>query len=643
MADDLYNAGHGTSPGGPNVTTKNDFFTKPTVFTKIKNYFKRQEIQTTDSLDSNLRVATKDSLWYYSQLGWAWSWYEKNVAKTSIDRRRRYEEYNLMDQDAMISGSLDIYADEACSMNIEDSTVIQIHSENEEVQNEIDELFYETLLIDEQIWGLTRDLCKHGDAPFEVVLNTDEDGVAKLVPIPIDGFIRIEEDKVLKGFEWRFQESLTDPSSSMIASNAATQMEPIKYEPFQVAHFSIRTNDPRYTPYGISILEGARKIWKQLKIMEDSLIINRLVRAPERRIFYIDVGNMGPAEIKGFVNQLKQDYAKKKFFDPITGQIDEQASPLAQQEDIWIPTRESTTGSRGTRVETLPGANIEQIYDVNYFRDKIAAALKIPPAYLGRLTGTPEGTTNTEMTKAGLSVLDKRFGRTIQRIQKAVVAQLYKIAYIHLYLQGFSAEEIKSLEITMTAPSNIDEMTKLELITQRLNAASLAKGVMGMDGQNLFPDKYIYKTIMRMTDKEIQEIVAMRTEEIPAAGPPTEGGAAGGGGGAPAGGIEGEFDQFAKGQEGGEEAVPGEEEVPPGEETVPPGGEEAVPPAGEEVPVKPKKPVKPGTKAEGFFKKPQQLYEQTKYNGKSHLKFLMNEGQFAGLFNEAGEVKKEIL
>jgi hypothetical protein len=334
---------------------------------------------------------------------------------------------------------------------------------------------------------------------------------------------------------------------------------------------------------------------------------------------------MGPADVKGFINQLKQDYAKKKFYDPISGQIDEQASPLAQQEDIWIPTRESTTGNRGTRVETLPGANIEQIYDINYFRDKILAALKIPPAYLGRLTGTPEGSTNTDMTRAGLSILDKRFGRTIQRIQKAVIAQLYKIAYIHLYLKGFSAEEIKDLEITITAPSNIDEMTKLELINQRLNAASIAKGMVGLDTQQLFPDEYVYKYIMRMTDEEIEEIKEMRKAEMPLAGPPEEAPVGGGGGAAPAGGIEGEFSEFAKGKEGEE------------------GGEEEIPPEGEEVPKAqtPEKPEGPITAKEsrgGFFKKPitaeikrtGRLLENTKYKNKSRFFYLLEHGDFGG-------------
>ena len=618
------------------ITRPNEekFFKRQTIFTRVKNYFKRQEIQTADSLDSNLKVATKDSLWYYSQLGWAWAWYEKNIAKMSIDRRRRYEEYNLMDQDAMISGALDVYADEGCSVNISENQVITVESDNERVKEEIDSLFNEGLMLEEQVWGFMRDLIKFGDSPFEIVLNNEEDGIAKLIPIPLDGFYRIEEDRTLKGFEYRLQESLTDATANLDAQGIPNTIQKIDYEPYQVAHFSLKTNDARLAPYGLSILEGARKTWKQLKIMEESLIINRLVRAPERRVFYIDVGNMGPAEIKAFINQIKQDYAKKNFYNPVTGEIDQQASPLAQQEDFYIPTRESTTGQRGTRIETLPGAaNMDQIADVNMFRDKILASLKIPPAYLGRLTGTPDGSTNVEMTKAGLSVLDKRFGRTIMRIQKAIISQLYKLAYIQLYLRGFSAEEIKSLKITMTIPSNMDELQKLELLSSRLTAATTAKGVMGMDGAQLLSDEYIYKEILRLTEEEIAMLKKQRIQEMPAAGPTAAGeqGAGGGAVGAPAGGIEGEFDSFAKGKEGEEE------ELKPGEEPVP--GEEAIPPEeGEEE----ETPVKPGTPEE-IKESKRRSEEITKYYRKhNHFDYLLTEGELGGLLKNGNSEKQVI-
>jgi len=609
------------------------FFKKQTTFTKIKNYFKRQEIQTADSLDSNLKVATKDSLWYYSQLGWAWAWYEKNIAKLSIDRRRRYEEYNLMDQDAMISGSLDVYADECCSMSIEEGTTINVESENDKVTEEVEDLFFETLQLEDQVWGLSRDLIKFGDSPFEIVMNEAEDGLAKLIPIPLDGFYRIEEDRTLKRFEFRLQESLTDATANLDAQGVPQTIQKIEYEPYQVCHFTLKTNDPRLSPYGLSILEGARKTWKQLKIMEESLIINRLTRAPERRVFYIDVGNMGPAEVKTFINQIKQDYAKRQFYNPVSGEIDQMASPLAQQEDFYIPTRESTTGQRGTRIETLPGwtTGLDQIADINFFRDKIMAALKIPPAYLGRLTGTPDGSTNVDMTKSGLSVLDKRFGRTIMRIQKAIVSQLFKLAYIQLFLKGYSAEDIKSLKITMTIPSNIDELTKLELINARLNALNVAKSINSIDGQQLLSDQYVLKNILRMEDEEIEEMKKQRMQEMPAAGPAEPGGGGGGGGGA-TGGIEGEFSEFAKGKEG-EEPKPGEE-IPPEEGEVPPEEE------GGEVP------------GEEVAERPEEMEESklphkhiTKYitNRHNHFDYLLYEGQFKGLIENGGKKESKLI
>ena len=544
------------------------FFKSQAVWDNIQSYFKAKNIQTSDSLTSDFEVQTKDSFWFYSQMGYAYSWYEKNIARLNLDRRRRYEEYNLMDADAEVSAALSIWADEATCMDVATHEVLKIKTDNEKVKTEVERLFFETLQIEEQLWGLTRDLCKFGDAPFEIVLDEKKQNIVKLVPIPIDGFFRIEEDSVLKRFEFRLIDSLTEAGQTFqVADGSSDATRPITYEPFQVAHWSIKTNDPRYRPYGFSILEAARKVWKQLKILEESLIINRLTRAPERRIFYVDIGNLSPAESSEYLNKIKQEYTKKKFFNPLTGEIDEQASPLNQQEDFWIPRRGNVNS---TEVQQLPGMqNIGEIEDINLFRDKILAALKVPPAYLGRGANIREGGgVAPELTKAGLSNLDKKFARAIQRVQKAVVSQLYKIAYVQLYLRGFSEQEIRTLEIGITAPSNLDEQLELELMNQRLTAASTMSSIMGIDNTyHLFPDKWIYKHIFKLTDQEIEKVIEMRKEEIPAAGTPGQegmGGSPGAGGGA-VGGIEGEFDQFAAGKEGepaaGEKPAEGEPEA----------------------------------------------------------------------------------
>ena len=263
------------------------------------------------------------------------------------------------------------------------------------------------------------------------------------------------------------------------------------------------------------------------------------------------------------IEKIKQEYAKKKFYNPTTGEIDEQASPLNQQEDIWIPRRSTGQPGGGTEVTALPGAtNLDQIADVNLFRDKILAALKVPPAYLGRGGNMNEGGQAPETTKAGLSMLDKKFARTIQRVQKSIIGTLYKIAYIQLFLKGYSKEDIKSLEIRMSSPSNADEQIELELLNAKLNAAVSAKGINGTDTQQLLPDKWVYKKIFNMSDQEIDDVIKWKKEEQVYVGKQDMAGG-GGGGGLPTGGVEGEMGAFTAGQE---PEVAGKEQPPAGEQ-----------------------------------------------------------------------------
>lgn len=530
------------------------FFEKPDIWTNIQTYFREKEIQTIDSLDSTLKVQTRDSFWFYSQMGYTWSWYDKNVAKTNIDRKRRYEEYQLMDQDAEISAAINIYADESTTISMSTGHVINIDSENDKVKKEIEDLFYKTLQLEDQVWCVARDVCKFGDAPFEIVLNSEETAISRLIPIPIDGFERIEEDRVLKYFQYKPAELLSDGISTMTSSDNAETNLLIKYKPFEVAHFTLRTNDIRYSPYGMSAVEPARKIWKQLKILEDCLIINRLIRSQERKVFYVDVGNMDPASAHNYIQEVKREFFKKPFYNSSTGELDMQSSPVNQMQDFFIPIR---AGASNSRIDSLaPSSNLTTIDDINLFRDKMLAALGIPPAYLGRVSGT-NATGNSTTTITGLSQQDKKFGRKIQRIQKAIASTLYKIAYIQLFLKGFSAQEFDELKIWLTYPSDLDQIIQLDNYKAKFETATAAKGVPSSNGGQLFSDYWIYKNVMNFNDDEIEEIIKQRIDETPAAGVPGEGAAAGGGAAPSGGGIGEEFQDFA-----GEAGVPGEEETP---------------------------------------------------------------------------------
>lgn len=613
------------------------FFAIPDIWTNIQSYFKAKGIQTQDTITSDLNVKTKDSFWFYSQLSYTWSWYEKNIAKTNMDRRRRYEELQLMDQDAEINAALNIYADEATTISMSSGHVVNIVSENEKVKEEIEKLFYKTLQIEEQIWGLTRDLCKYGDAPFEIVLNSEEDTITRLVPIPVEGFERIEADKSLQEFLYKPVELYTD---AITASNSEA-IEAIHYKPFEVAHFSIKTNDQRYAPYGMPVIEPARKVWKQLKILEDCLLINRLTRSQERKVFYVDVGNMDPANANNFIGEIKREFTKKGFYNASTGEIDMQASPINQMQDFFIPIR---AGASNSRIDALtPSSNFDQTGDVNIFRDKMLAALGIPPAYLGRVSGIG-ATGQPTTTVSGLSQQDKKFGRKIQRIQKSVVSTLYKIAYIQLFLKGFSTEDIESLEINLTYPSDLDQQIQLEALDKRLATATSAKGVMGSNGTNLFSDYWIYKNIMKFTDEEIEEIIKQRIDETPAAGGPNEGGMTSGGGAAPAGGIEGEFQEFAG--EPGE--TPPEEGAAPAEGGTPEAGKEAAPEA--------KAPEVAHTNRKGslvleslkntlkFVQNKRKTNYDTKYK-LNNFSYLVSEGELRGLADadKVSALKKKLI
>ena len=319
-----------------------NFFKNMNVWQKVQRYFSRSNIQTTDSQTSDLHVKTTPHNWFHTVMPSSWTWYNSEIYPQERLRKKRIQDYNMMDEDGDITNALNIYADSATQVDLETGHTILVEG-NPKVQKCVEDFLYETILFDEQAWGLARDLCKYGDAGFEIVLDNNKEDITKLVNIPIEGFRRIEINRSLKGFQF-------DPKLLMLQGMQKTDI--VNYEPFEVAHFTLRTNESRYYPLGRSILEGSRKSWKQLKILEDSLVINRLVRAPERRVFMIEVGNLTSAEAKQFLEEVKMEYNKKKFYNPSTGEIDEKASPLAQMEDFFIPVRQGA----GSKIDTLPGA-----------------------------------------------------------------------------------------------------------------------------------------------------------------------------------------------------------------------------------------------------------------------------------------------
>ena len=447
----------------------------------------------------------------------------------SYDRMARYSDFSEMESTPELSSALDVYAEETVSADSH-GKVLHIYSENRKIKQLLENLFYDVLNVEFNLVMWVRNLCKYGD--FFLFNDVSPDfGVINVFPIPI---AEIEREE---GFDPE------DPSA--VRFRWITQGNRI-LENWQISHFRLLGNDA-FLPYGSSVLEGARRIWRQLILIEDAMLVYRVIRAPERRVFYIDVGNIPPENIGDYLQQAQTSLKRNTVVDKTSGKVDLRYNPLSVDEDYFLPVR---GGDTGTRIDTLAGGqNTSAIEDVEYIQKKLFAALKIPKAYLGY---------DEEIgSKSTLAQEDIRFSRTIQRIQKTVLAELNKLAMIHLYSHGYSEEDLLDFEIKLSNPSSIAQQQKLELIRTKFDIASSVP-------EGLVDKEWIRKNIMEFNDDEIARIergkVADKLSDLKleAVALPTgegmgEGGEEGaeGGGGDMFGGGGGEEAGAAPGGEGG--------------------------------------------------------------------------------------------
>ena len=428
----------------------------------------------------------------------------------SFDRMSRYSDFSEMEATPEIASALDIYAEETTSAD-ESGKVLHIFCEDELKKEILENLFYDTLNVEFNLVMWVRNLCKYGD--FFLFNDIDPNyGVVNAYPIPISEMEREEafdpENPSAVRFRWLTQGNQT-------------------LENWQVSHFRLLGNDA-FLPYGSSVLESARRIWRQLILIEDAMLVYRVIRAPERRVFYVDVGNVAPEDVANYMEQATSVLKKAPVIDKSTGKVDLRYNPLSVDEDYFIPVR---GGDSGTRIDSLAGGqNTAAIEDVEYIQKKLFAALKIPKAYLGYDEDIG--------AKATLAQEDIRFSRTIQRIQKTVIAELNKIAMIHLYVHGFEGEDLLDFELMLSNPSSIAQLQKLELISSRFDIA-------GKVPEGMLDRRYVQKNVLGLTDKQIEEVQQGRMQdklndaEVEASG--AEAGDGGGGPGGDEGGGEGLF------------------------------------------------------------------------------------------------------
>ena len=405
-------------------------------------------------------------------------------------RTQLYSEYDVMDQDAIIASALDIIADESTLKN-DMGEVLAIRSSNQDVQKILQNLFYDVLNIEFNLWSWVRQMAKYGDFFLKLEIS-EKFGVYNVIPHTAYQIARKEnwnpENPAEVVYEYFPDGYATGESSGYYASPATKpKNNTIVYDNFEVAHFRLMA-DVNYLPYGRSYVEPARKLYKQYALMEDAMLVHRIARAPEKRTFYINVGSIPPNEIDAFMQKTISSLKRTPYVDPKTGEYNLKYNMQNMLEDFYIPVRGN---DQATRIDTQPGLNYDGITDVEYLRDKLFAALKIPKAFLG-YEADLEG-------KATLAAEDIRFARTIDRLQRIVLSELNKIALVHLYSQGYRDETLTNFTLELTTPSIIYEQEKMELLKSK---AELAGQLLD---QKLVPTDWIYDNVFRFSEDQYDE------------------------------------------------------------------------------------------------------------------------------------------
>ena len=396
----------------------------------------------------------------YNPFGALQAHYMENQA-----RMERYSDFDQMEY-SFIGTIMDIYADEmtTCSSL---QPVLTVDCANEEIKFVLQSLYRDILQAEFNLYGWCRTTCKFGD--FFLYLDIDEEkGVQSAVGLPAQEVERLENlDK-------------NNPEYVQYQWNAGG----LTFENWQIAHFRILGND-KFAPYGTSVLDPARRTWRQLLLIEDAMMAYRIVRAPERRVFYIDVGDLGPEETEQYMERAITTLKRHQVVDADTGEIDRRHNPMSIEEDYYIPVR---GGENNTKIETLPGGQYTgDIDDVNYIKDKIFAALKVPQSYLFSSEGAEDKTT--------LAQKDIRFARTIQRLQRSVICELEKIGIVHLYILGYREKDLVNFQLKMNNPSKIAELQELEHWRTKFEVASSAT-------EGFFSRRWVAENLFGLTNEE---------------------------------------------------------------------------------------------------------------------------------------------
>jgi hypothetical protein len=453
---------------------------------------KKELLKTQDKAEyERAKLQNQQSLY----LSTNWAKVENNLYTQAIyyepTRLASFYDYESMEYTPEISTALDIYAEESTTPD-QNGYILQVYSESKRIKSILVDLFVNVLDINTNLPMWIRNMCKYGDN-FVYLKLDHEKGVTGCLQLP-----NIEIERLERGIDSRtFQATINVNRKALKFVWKARDAE---FNTWEVAHFRL-LGDDRKLPYGTSMLEKARRIWKQLVLSEDAMLIYRTSRAPERRVFKVFVGNMDDKDVEPYVQRVANKFKRDQVVDRKTGNVDLRFNQMAVDQDYFIPVRDAAQASP---IETLPGAtNLSEIADIEYIQKKLVTALRIPKAYLGFEEPVGDG--------KSLSLLDIRFARTINRIQKSAISEMNKIAIIHLYLMGFE-DELSNFTLQLTNPSKQADLLMIDVWKEKV---TLYKDMVSEIAKSIQPTSATWakKHIFGFSDDEIKnELLQIRME-----------------------------------------------------------------------------------------------------------------------------------
>ena len=463
---------------GPNSLLKQDY---PTF------KFDKKELLRTPNRDDYEREKLQAQQTFY--LTNQWAKVENNLYSQAIyyepSRLSSQYDYESMEYTPEISAALDIYAEESTTTN-EDGFILQIYSESKRIKSVLADLFNNSLDINTNLPMWTRNTCKYGDN-FVYLKLDPEKGVVGVQQLPT---IEIERHEV--GVTAKISVDITkELDKDKKALHFTWKNKNMEFQSWEIAHFRL-LGDDRKLPYGTSMLEKARRIWKQLLLCEDAMLIYRTSRAPERKLFKIFVGNMNDDDVEAYVQRVANKFKREQVVDSKTGNVDMRFNQMAVDQDYFIPVRDPAAPDP---ITTLPGAtNLSEIADIEYIQKKLLTALRVPKAFLGFEEVVGDG--------KNLSLQDIRFARTINRIQKSMIQELNKIAIVHLFLLGFE-DELQNFTLGLTNPSTQADLLKIDVWKEKV---LLYKDLVSDPGNGIQPvsSTWAKKHIFGFSDEEIR-------------------------------------------------------------------------------------------------------------------------------------------